>query len=613
MATTYNDFLPDLGQLQSGDVILYGNKLNSQNQNIQSLFGQGAASPYRANGLDTIGLTVTKPYVKPTTTYTAEGAPVYRVTDNFGYDLPSNNAVSDREALLRTQEDALRQDYLSQTGDISNQYNSLRQTTLDAGNRNMGVLNRILGRAGGFTTTAGGTALVAKQGELDNQINQLNLAQQQALNKARVAYTKGNSDLLAQANSDIVAIKDKIAAAQAESAKNLLEMEKQSQGAYEFEQNYALKQQEQALAEAKFEFEKANPNIKTDIATMTINGKPHNVLINMQTGQPIKDLGESVTTEKPITQQVGNTLLQYNTATGQWEQIFSAPTSIKSNIVKINGTDYQVDENGNLSTPQVPASEVSEMKTNALNSAQELLNKFNTGKGTAAVGMSRMFGTQYIPGSDPKNFEIQFNNLKSLLSLDNVKYLKGQGQVSDAERKLLSEASAKLDLSQSEGEFKKALQDIIKALSGSTTKGGKTKEQLQAEFPNATPAEIDALFKEESSFNKVGGDTNQAVSKALNISDGTKAGQCGRFVNQYTGLGLGDTYQSKLAKMDKSITYPEPGMVFVMPYKNTGHTGFIKNVNNDGTVTVKDSNYSLDGKVKTHKLAINLITGLTRV
>lgn len=106
------------------------------------------------------------------------------------------------------------------------------------------------------------------------------------------------------------------------------------------------------------------------------------------------------------------------------------------------------------------------LKEQALTSARELLSKLTEGRGTSAVGRSRIFGLQKIPGTDPRDFEVQFNNLKSLLSLDNVKYLKGQGQVSDAERRLLSEASSKLDLSQSEEEFQEALLDIVAALSG---------------------------------------------------------------------------------------------------------------------------------------------------
>lgn len=119
-----------------------------------------------------------------------------------------------------------------------------------------------------------------------------------------------------------------------------------------------------------------------------------------------------------------------------------------------------------------------------------------------------------------------------------------------------------------------------------------------------------------SDFNSplsMGQNYSEILEKVVSVSDGVKGGQCGRFVNKYTGLGLGDSYQSKLAKMDPTIKTPEPGMVFVMPYSWTGHTGFIIGVNNDGTVTVKDSNYGFDETVKTRIMPISKITGLTRV
>jgi hypothetical protein len=115
------------------------------------------------------------------------------------------------------------------------------------------------------------------------------------------------------------------------------------------------------------------------------------------------------------------------------------------------------------------------------------------------------------------------------------------------------------------------------------------------------------------SFNQVGSDTNQAtLKKVAKIEEGKKEGQCGRFVNKITGLGLGDSYQSKLAKMDTSIKAPQSGMVFVMPYKDTGHTGIILSVDN-GLATVKDSNWSLDEKVKIHKIPVSKMTGFANV
>lgn len=128
-----------------------------------------------------------------------------------------------------------------------------------------------------------------------------------------------------------------------------------------------------------------------------------------------------------------------------------------------NQSKAGLDANGNP-----VAGGASQLKNDALTSAKALLTKFDSGTGTSAVGGSRTLGLQYLPGTAPKDFEIQFNNLKSLLSLDNVKLLKGQGAVSDAERDLLAKASSKLDLAQSEPEFRSALADVITALSGAT-------------------------------------------------------------------------------------------------------------------------------------------------
>lgn len=109
--------------------------------------------------------------------------------------------------------------------------------------------------------------------------------------------------------------------------------------------------------------------------------------------------------------------------------------------------------------------QATDLQKNALTSAQDLMDKLKAGSGTSAVGFSRLFTLGYaIPGTAAADFKIQFENLKNLLSLESVKYLKGQGQISDAERQLLASASSKLDLNQSQGEFKRSLDDIITVL-----------------------------------------------------------------------------------------------------------------------------------------------------
>ncbi len=164
--------------------------------------------------------------------------------------------------------------------------------------------------------------------------------------------------------------------------------------------------------------------------------------------------------------EVGGRKLLIDTQTGETISDLGAATdAVGGQIVRINGVDYQKNPDGSYSQPKVPEiqQQMTELKHSALTSAQDLLEKFNSGNKWAVGGTSWI---PAMPGSSAADFKIQFNNLKSLLSLDNVKLLKGQGQVSDAERRLLAEASAKLELGQSEGEFKKALEDIVKGLSG---------------------------------------------------------------------------------------------------------------------------------------------------
>lgn len=107
-------------------------------------------------------------------------------------------------------------------------------------------------------------------------------------------------------------------------------------------------------------------------------------------------------------------------------------------------------------------SEANALKISALDSAKQLMTALD--KGNLRTGINSIFGT--IPGTAFRDSRVLYDNLKSLLSLDNVKLLKGQGQVSDAERRLLEEASSQLDISQSTPAFKTALEKIIKSLSG---------------------------------------------------------------------------------------------------------------------------------------------------
>lgn len=158
---------------------------------------------------------------------------------------------------------------------------------------------------------------------------------------------------------------------------------------------------------------------------------------------------------------------------------------------------------------------------------------------------------------------------------------------------------------------KKRLDDYARTLK--TTNEKNVLNQIIRDVYDAGGGDYDVLKVLGQGFNTVGGDTKLATTVA-SVPDGSSGGQCGRFVNKYTNLGLGDSYESKMSKMDPSIKIPAPGMVFVTPYSWTGHTGFIIDVNmRTGMATVKDSNSNLDEKVRTRQIPISKITGLARV
>lgn len=178
------------------------------------------------------------------------------------------------------------------------------------------------------------------------------------------------------------------------------------------------------------------------------------------------------------------------------------PSTGGSNVLSISdaeklGVPYGTTRDQAMALGMVPGvkTEANSLKTTALTSASQLLEKFNSNKtifgaNKSPVGLSSMFGT--IPGTSARDFSVQFDNLKSLLSLDNVKYLKGQGQVSDAERRLLEQASAKLNRAQSPGEFEASLKEVITSLSGPATGSSEEDTLRAAGYTDAQIKEIKA-------------------------------------------------------------------------------------------------------------------------
>jgi len=74
-------------------------------------------------------------------------------------------------------------------------------------------------------------------------------------------------------------------------------------------------------------------------------------------------------------------------------------------------------------------------------------------------GISGFIGgtTRTLPGTDAWQTASTFNQLKGALSLEKRQMLKGQGQISDFEFKVLGQAATDMDRSSSEDDFKKSL------------------------------------------------------------------------------------------------------------------------------------------------------------
>ncbi|MCR4301088.1 MAG: hypothetical protein NUV51_05710 [Sulfuricaulis sp.] len=78
-----------------------------------------------------------------------------------------------------------------------------------------------------------------------------------------------------------------------------------------------------------------------------------------------------------------------------------------------------------------------------------------------ASGMSGLVDPRnYTPGTDAKNFRVVLDQIKGKAFLQAFANLKGGGQITEVEGRKATEAIARLDTAQSDGEFKQALSDL---------------------------------------------------------------------------------------------------------------------------------------------------------
>lgn len=86
------------------------------------------------------------------------------------------------------------------------------------------------------------------------------------------------------------------------------------------------------------------------------------------------------------------------------------------------------------------------------------------------TGRIRQGGT-FLGSDQGRKAKVLYDNIVAKLSLDNVEKLKGQGAISDAERRLLADAATKINNIQSDTDFRAALEQTKQAIQGETTGG----------------------------------------------------------------------------------------------------------------------------------------------
>lgn len=135
----------------------------------------------------------------------------------------------------------------------------------------------------------------------------------------------------------------------------------------------------------------------------------------------------------------------------------AAKADIKAGKLKLNP------ETGDLeyASPE----ELSEEKKGIVKVVDQLLGK-NTKPITGVSQIEAM-----IPGTNAQKTVNLFNQLVSMLSLENRQKLKGSGQISDYESKVLEKAASSLTRSLSDDDFRATLEEMKQELSGKKTSG----------------------------------------------------------------------------------------------------------------------------------------------
>lgn len=108
-----------------------------------------------------------------------------------------------------------------------------------------------------------------------------------------------------------------------------------------------------------------------------------------------------------------------------------------------------------------------------------------------ATGLSGVIDPRnYVPGTNPRDFQVVLDQIGGTAFLQAFESLKGGGQITEVEGKKATEAIARLNRAQSDEEFERSLRDLREVMQKGQERlnGGRT---LQAPAPQVAPMQFD--------------------------------------------------------------------------------------------------------------------------
>lgn len=129
------------------------------------------------------------------------------------------------------------------------------------------------------------------------------------------------------------------------------------------------------------------------------------------------------------------------------------------------------------------------LKNRTLQAAQDLATtKFGGITGVRSIG-------SFLPGTREQEARAAFDQLKGLLTLENVSYLKGTGALSDREMGILERASTKLNTNLSDKAFSRELNALITELGGTPAIQEESKKKIEATSLQPTGTPLDTVLQ----------------------------------------------------------------------------------------------------------------------